>query len=157
VSDLMIDTLTGVTKEVFETMVFRQLTSGEPNESEALRPPSNVVGTVGFAGSRKGLVAFYSTLAGARNIAGAMLGMEPADVNGELADAIGEITNMIAGSFRTKMATQGQNWAISVPTVTMGSDFYITTRVNGRRILLPFKMESDEIFVELILNDDEAA
>lgn len=156
-SDTMIDTLTGVTKEVFETMVFRNLTIGEPSESAALRPPANVVGTVGFAGSKKGLVAFYSTLDGARNIAGAMLGMEPAEINGELADAIGEITNMIAGSFRTKMATQGQNWAISVPTVTMGSDFYITTRVNGRRVLLPFKMESDEIFVELILNDDEAA
>lgn len=155
-SDLMIETLTGVTKEVFETMVFRQLLSGAPSESEALRPPHNVVGTVGFAGSKKGLVAFYSTLQGARNIAGSMLGMEPADVNGELADAIGEITNMIAGSFRTKMATQGQNWAISVPTVTMGSDFYITTRVHGRRVLLPFKMESDDIFVELILEENDA-
>lgn len=155
-NDPMIETLTGVTKEVFETMVFKPLTSGAPSESEALRPPSNVVGTVGFAGSKKGLVAFYSTLEGARNIAGSMLGMEPADVNGELADAIGEITNMIAGSFRTRMATQGQNWAISVPTVTMGSDFYITTRVNGRRVLLPFKMDADDIFVELILEENDA-
>jgi chemotaxis protein CheX len=151
----MITTLTGVTKEVFETMVFRNLTSETPIEGQALRPPSNVVGTVGFVGSKKGLVAFYSTLEGARNIAGAMLGMEPADVNGEMADAIGEITNMIAGSFRTRMATEGQTWAISVPTVTIGSDFYITAHVTGRRVLIPFKMEADEIFVELILTDTE--
>lgn len=156
-NETMISTLTGVTKEVFETMVFRELSSATPIEGQALRPPSNVVGTVGFAGSRKGLVAFYSTLDGARNIAGAMLGMDPREVNGELADAIGEITNMIAGSFRTKMAAEGQSWAISVPTVTMGSDFYITTHVHGRRVLIPFKMQDDEIFVELILNEQADA
>ena len=66
-----------------------------------------------------------------------MLGMEPDDVNGEIPDAIGEITNMVAGSFRTRMATEGDAWAISVPTVTMGSDFYIKPMTNGRRVLLP--------------------
>ncbi len=71
-----------------------------------------------------------------------------------MADAIGEVTNMIAGSFRTKMAAQGQAWAISVPTVTVGSDFYIKPLVNGRRVLLPFKMGEDhEVFVELIMNE----
>jgi chemotaxis protein CheX len=110
-----------------------------------------VVGTVGFVGQSSGLVAFYSTLDGARDIAGSMLGMEPAQVNGEMADAIGEVTNMIAGSFRTRLAAQGGTWAITVPTVTVGSDFYIKAHVAGRRVLIPFKMDGHEIFVELIL------
>lgn len=143
--------LVSATTEVFETMVFRELTTGEPIEGDALRPGSNVVGTIGFAGSSCGLVAFYSTLDTARDITGAMLGMPPTEVNGEVADAIGEITNMVAGAFRTKMAAEGDAWAISVPTVTIGSDFYIKPMTNGRRILLPFRMGDHEIFVELIV------
>jgi chemotaxis protein CheX len=134
-------------------MVFRQLTSLLPIEGDALRPQSNVVGTVGFAGGASGLVAFYSTMDAARDIAGSMLGMEPAQVNGEMVDAIGEITNMIAGSFRTKMVAQGHQWAISVPTVTVGSDFYIKPLAHGRRVLIPFKMDAYEVFVELIMNE----
>jgi chemotaxis protein CheX len=151
VTSPIVSHLAAATHEVFETMVFRTLSEGEPIEGNALRPGSNVVGTVGFAGSESGLVAFYSTLEAARDITGAMLGMSPADVNGEVADAIGEITNMVAGSFRTKMAAEGDAWAISVPTVTMGSDFYIKPMSNGRRVLLPFRMGEQEIFVELIV------
>lgn len=150
-SSTIIDNLVAATTEVFETMVFRTLKYGSPIEGEALRPGSNVVGTIGFAGSASGLVAFYSTLNTAREITAAMLGMEPSTVNGEIADAIGEITNMVAGSFRTRMAKEGDAWAISVPTVTMGSDFYIKPMTNGRRVLLPFRMEEQEVFVELIV------
>ncbi len=148
---VIIENLAQATAEVFETMVFRSLETGNPIEGEALRPGSNVVGTIGFAGSSSGLVAFYSTLATAREITGAMLGMSPDEVNGEIPDAIGEITNMVAGSFRTRMAQEGDAWAISVPTVTMGSDFYIKPMTNGRRVLLPFRMGEHEVFVELIL------
>jgi chemotaxis protein CheX len=96
-------------------------------------------------------VAFYSTMDAAKEIAGAMLGLDPSQVNGEVPDAIGEITNMIAGSFRTKMAAEGDAWAISVPTVTLGSDFYIKPMVTGQRVLVPFRMGDAEVFVELIL------
>jgi len=147
----IVEKLVEATREVFETMVFRSLTTGVPIEGDALRPSSNVVGTVGFAGSQSGLVAFYSTLDAAREITGAMLGIEPSQVNGEVPDAIGEITNMIAGSFRTKMAAEGDAWAISVPTVTVGSDFYIKPMVTGQRVLVPFRMGEAEVFVELIL------
>lgn len=153
----VVETLQSATEEVFETMIFRNLTSQSPIEGDALRPQSNVVGTVGFVGSASGLVAFYSTLDGAREIAGSMLGMDAAEVNGEMADAIGEVTNMIAGSFRTRMAAGGEPWAITVPTVTVGSDFYIKPHVQGRRVLIPFKMEAHEIFVELILIEPKPA
>ena len=81
-----------------------------------------------------------------------MLSMEPSAVNGELPDAIGELTNMIAGSFRTRMAhVQGEAWAISVPTVTVGSDFYTKFVSDVQRVLCPFKMGDTEVVVELIV------
>ena len=139
------------TQEVFATMVFQPLDTKTPIEG-APRPPSNVVGTVSFTGDRCGIVVFYSTTETAGKITGAMLGIDPTEVNGEVPDAIGEITNMIAGTFRTRMAANGSRWAISVPTVTIGSDFSTTYVRDVRRVLCPFAMSGgDQVFVELIL------
>ncbi|BCS33551.1 hypothetical protein TBR22_A27780 [Luteitalea sp. TBR-22] len=149
----MIETLRACTIDVFGTMVGTALAEGTPLDGDALRPQSNVVGQIGFGGSRSGLVVFYATFAGAGFITRMLLGLdeqtEPSKP--EVADAIGEITNMIAGSFRTRMATDGDAWAISIPTVTMGSDFYMTPLTDGRRTMLPFRMQDHEIFVELVI------
>lgn len=152
----MLGNLVQATQEVFETMVFKKLGSQTPIEGEALRPRSNVVGTIAFTGSQSGIVAFYSTTQTARDIAASMLGIPAEQVNGEVPDAIGEVTNMIAGSFRTKMAREGPPWAISVPTVTIGSDLYTKYVSDVRRVLCPFTMDSGEIFVELILTRDRS-
>lgn len=150
----LIEILRTCTHDVFGTMVGAPLAEGTPLDGDALRPQSNVVGQIGFGGSRSGLVVFYTTFAGAGVITRSLLGMdaenEPAKA--DVADAIGEITNMIAGSFRTRMATDGDAWAISIPTVTMGSDFYMTPLTDGRRPMLPFRMGDHEIFVELVIS-----
>lgn len=139
------------TREVFGMMVQRELSFGVPIEGDALRPRSNVVGTVSFAGSESGFVIFYCTLDAANEIAGALLGLPASAINGEMPDAIGEMSNMIAGAFRTKMADAGHPWAISIPTVTVGSDFYTKYVSDVRRVLCPFRMGDKEVFVELIL------
>ena len=147
----LIDQLARATEEVFETMVFKKLTKGSPIEGDALRPRSNVVGLVGFGGSLSGLVAFYATFIAAEEIAGSMLGVPAAHLNGDVPDAIGELTNMIAGGFRLKLAERGETLAISIPSVTIGSDFYTKYASNVQRILCPFRMDDNEICVELIL------
>ena len=142
------------TEEVFETMVFKPLTRGPFLDGDAVRPPSNVVATVAFAGHRRGLVAFHSSLDAAREIAGAMLGMPAETLNGEMPDAIGEIANMIAGAFRTKLAATEPASAIAVPTVTIGSDFSTKYMSAVKRVLCPFQMDAQTVYVELILNGE---
>ena len=152
IETLFIDELTAATRDVFTTMVFQEVESATPITGDGLRRGANVVGTVAFAGKTSGLVVFSSTMDVALIITAAMLGIEPASVNGELPDAIGELTNMIAGSFRTRMAhARGETWAISVPTVTVGSDFHTKYVSDVQRVLCPFRMNTAELFVELIV------
>jgi len=151
----VVDVLVGATTDVFETMTFRQLKAGEIFWGHATRPKSQIVGTVGFAGSSTGLVAFHASLPAARDFTSAMLGIE-VDEEG-LPDAVGEITNMIAGAFRTRMAAFQDAWAISVPTVTVGSDFYIKPISTGDRVIVRFTMDAHELFVELIITPDAEA
>jgi chemotaxis protein CheX len=144
--------LVAATEQVFRTMVFTELEQASPIEGDALRPAANVVGIVGFAGTVSGLVALYSTLEGAKEIAASMLGTSAAQVNGEMPDAIGELTNMIAGMFRLRIANRGESVAISIPSVTVGSDFYTRFATDVRRVLCPFRMgDGREVCVELIL------
>ena len=103
------------TQEVFQTMILSELTIGVPIDGDALRPRSNVVATVSFAGPRSGIVALYTTLSTAQTLAAAMLG-GTVDEQEQLADAIGELANMVAGTFRNHMAKDGSCWAISMLT-----------------------------------------
>ncbi len=150
----MIEVLKASLLDVFGTMMGMTLDEKLPLDGDALRPQSNVVSQIGFGGSRSGLVVFYATFDGAAAITRALLCMGDDDQPSrpEIADAVGEITNMIAGSFRTRMATEGDAWAISIPTVTMGSDFYMTPLANGRRTLLPFRMGDHEVCLELVVS-----
>jgi chemotaxis protein CheX len=152
IDTLFIDELTAATRDVFKTMVFQEVEAASPVPGDALKPGANVVSTVAFAGKTAGLVVFYSTLDAAQMITASMLGIDQANVNGELHDAIGELTNMIAGSFRTRVAhARGETWAISVPTVTVGSDFYTKYVSDVQRVLCPFRMNKTELYVELIV------
>lgn len=152
----LVDVLVGATTDVFETMIFRQLQARDTVWGHTTRPKSQIVGIVGFAGSSSGLVAFHTSIAAAQDITSAMLGIE-VDEEG-LPDAVGEVTNMIAGAFRTRMAAFQDAWAISVPTVTIGSDFYIKPISTGDRVIVAFTMDAHELFVELIItpNADSA-
>ena len=153
VPDEMIATLRSATTDVFERMVFKQV---EPLALLDAQPPrrerSHVVASVGFAGVRNGAVAFSADTDAAQAIAGAMLGMPPAEVNGEMPDAIGEIANMIAGTFRTQMANVGSPCTITMPTVTVGSDFITRYVDQVSRVVCPFDMDGRTIYVELVLN-----
>jgi chemotaxis protein CheX len=153
IAPTMLGYLVVATEEVFEKMV-KPITARPPIDGNATRPPSHVVATVAFAGHRRGLVAFHSSLSAAREIAGAMLGVHAETVNGEMPDAIGEIANMIAGSFRTKLAATEPASAIAIPSVTFGSDFCTRYRGNVRRVLCPFGMGDEQVYVELILTGD---
>jgi len=158
IDTLFIEELTAATRDVFKKMVFQDLEASLPIAGDAKRPKANVMGTVAFAGKTSGLVVFYSSMDAAQIITASMLETDPAHVNGELPDAIGELTNMIAGSFRTRVAhAKGEMWAISVPTVTVGSDFYTKYCSDVQRVLCPFRMKNKaELFVELIVTRSAA-
>ena len=145
------------TEEVFETMVFKPLVRLPSADDGAAQKGTNVVATVAFAGHRRGLVAIHSSIDAARNIACAMLGIPEAEINGEIPDAMGEVANMVAGTFRNKLAAVEPASAIAVPTVTIGSDFSTKYLSAVRRARCPFEMEGMPIAVELILTGEEAA
>lgn len=149
----LLEHLVSATEEVFDTMLALPLEAQAP-VTGPLEAPANVVATVAFAGFRKGLVVVYSSLGAARTITSAMLGIPVHEVNGEVPDAMGEIANMVAGQFRNRLAAIEPPSDISVPTVTMGSDFTTLYSSAVQRSRCPFAMQGESLSVELILTGE---
>lgn len=144
--------LTEATAEVFETMVFTTLTAGEPVVNNP-PPAAHVVGAIRFLGTLSGTVSIYASLEAAQEIAGLLLGISPEDAIDSMCDAIGEVTNMIAGTFRAKMTQAGETLMITTPTITRGTDFSAQHFNVASRALIPFAMGERQIYVELILQN----
>jgi chemotaxis protein CheX len=149
----MIPRLIDATVDVFATMLSSRLEMREP--VLGVPPPrTHVVSTIGFAGSANGLVTFGCSREAAREITGILLGVDPSEVNSELADAMGEMTNMIAGSFRNRMAERSAAWALTTPFSTIGEDFSTVYATGTSRVVCPFTMGPHELFVELVIQPE---
>lgn len=155
VPEALVSSLVSAIEEVFDTMLATPLVR-QPIVAGAANVPANVVATVAFAGHRRGLVVVYSSMIAARAITGSMLGIPVEDVNGEVPDAMGEVANMVAGTFRNRLAAFEPSSDISVPTVTIGTEFATLYSSAVQRTRCPFDMQGEPISVELILTGDRA-
>lgn len=146
--------LAEVTMDVFETMVNRSLVPSGPATVVDASPLGSVVGTVSFTGSVNGVVAFGTSQPTALAIAASLLCCEPDEVGDGLPDAIGEVSNMVGGAFRSHVAEDGTGWSIAVPVVSVGQDLTVNFAKSATRVRCPFKMGDDEVFVELVLQTE---
>lgn len=155
VPEQLVDSLVSAIEEVFDTMLATPLVR-QPVTSGPANVQAQVVATVAFAGHRRGLVVVYSTMSAARAITGSMLGIPAAEVNGEVPDAMGEVANMVAGTFRNRLTSFEPPSDIAVPTVTIGTEFATLYSSAVQRMRCPFDMQGEPISVELILTGDSA-
>jgi chemotaxis protein CheX len=150
VVEVMVTQLIAVTRDVFATMLDKTVEFGEPSYTGP-QPSANVVATVGFAGTLSGYVSLCVSYEAALEIAQALLGSEADEAPAHVRDAAGEMANMIAGSVRTAMADRGETVGISMPIVTVGTDFSTAALRDVSQAVCPFKVGQQNMFVYLVL------
>ena len=82
-----------------------------------------VTAVVGFGGVLSGACVFRSCGSTAREIAARMTGMDFDEIDDTVKDGIGEICNMLAGAWKSKVPTLAANCGLSVPAVITGRDY----------------------------------
>ena len=121
------------TKEIFIAFLSIDITPGpyvERPDFDAYAPPeSEVTGIVLFSGAVEGGIHLSSPLHFAVKAAGAMMGEAGLDLATEqeamVWDALGEITNQIAGGVQTRLSDQFEGINLTAPNVVVGADFSI--------------------------------
>lgn len=145
------------TRELFATMMGLHAAEGHLVSLAETVAGTEIVALVGLSGGSVGVVGVYASAALARQIAGALLGTEPEQVDDEVRDAFGEVANIIAGNVATFLSDKGENIQLSLPTVVVGQSLVmsILNTVPPRRATT-FAVGGENLYVELALRREEA-
>jgi flagellar motor switch protein FliN len=142
--------LSDATIDVFDTMLSLTLHSTETVDAASLEGERGVA-SVCFAGEATGIVSIHVPADLIRVMAAGMLGMDPAEFEGEeeIRDFMGELGNIIGGNLKSALTDTGLRCALSTPSYTTGSDFTIESLNLERYERYAFACEGRTLFVEL--------
>lgn len=138
--------------EVFSTMLGIELEAGsEREEQSGPNVADGVLGFIGLAGPWAGAGAISCSATLACKLSNALLMEESTFVNEEVLDAMGEVTNMIIGNFKTMAEEQTGPLGLAIPTVIYGRNF--TSRGGSRHlwVVVPFQCGSETLEVRVCL------
>ena len=143
------------THDVFSMMLGTELDASTPSQNRMPLSESEVTALIGLAGFKQGSISVHCTREQARSFTATLLGMDPAEVEGdsEIQDALGEIVNMIAGNVKTGIADQGVV-NISLPTVVMSDKRSVHVKA-PESVVVHFASPFGEFAVELVLQDGD--
>jgi chemotaxis protein CheX len=132
--------------------------SSEPRPLAARALP-HIVGSVGFIGEINGVVYLYLEEAFAVRCTGDMLGLserELAETDAEsVNDAIGELTNMMVGSFKNGLCDAGYPCKLTIPSILRGSNFSVEPISSAQRHVFSFECRGHRIVADVLLKSED--
>lgn len=140
------------TLNVLKTMAATEAKVGKLYLKSGKKSTGDVTGLIGLAGSgKKGSFAVSFKESCIKKIVSNMLGEEVAELNGDVLDAVGELTNMISGGARATLAELGIDFDMAIPTIISGTGHELAHITDYPIVVVPFKTEAGEFFVEACL------
>lgn len=139
------------TINVLKTMAFVEPKPGKPYLKKDNLASGDVSGIIGLTGSATGSMALSFSENAIFKIVSNMLGEEMNEVNGDITDAVGEITNMVSGAARKELESIGLNISAAIPTVVAGKEHSIKHVLGGPSIIIPFEIEEGPFVVDICI------
>lgn len=133
--------------EVFSTMVG---VSVHPTAAEPHSATPQLSSIVGIAGALRARCLVRCSQTASHKLASHMLGAAPEDLPSSTTacDALGEICNIVAGSFKAKIGL-GATCMLSLPTVVMGRNYTFHSANISEKLELAVSFEGEPIIATL--------
>lgn len=150
----LINPFLAATMHVLGTMAGIQPTPGKPflkKDGAALGDVSAIIGITGVARGSMSLTFSESAIMA---IVGNLLGTQITEMDDEVRDAVGELTNMISGDARRRLSEDGLSLQGGIPTIVSGKNHSISHIHNGPRLAIPFTTPHGGFVVEVAFNKD---
>jgi chemotaxis protein CheX len=156
--DNMVSFITQSTTNVVSTMLGVELADSEAGvENGTPEVNDGVVSFIGLAGSWVGTGSVYCSPTLACRICSLMLMTESTGVDGDVLDAVAELTNMIIGSVKNDLETLLGPMGLSLPTVVFGRNFKTKSAGTTEWTVVRFPWESEVLVVKLCLSQSDKA
>jgi chemotaxis protein CheX len=125
-----------------------------PAQVELPHPCSNcLTAMVGMVGRYNGLVCIKLPVPLALAFTSLMLDMEVSEINDDVHDAMGEIANMVGGSFKQHLSRAGDDVKLSTPSVVCGSDYTVSAGSKLGEITLCLKSGEEMFAVSITIEN----
>ena len=142
-------------KDIFGTMVGLEDLLHLPIQIDPVTNFKDCISAmVGMAGTFNGLVSLHMPSDLAVRATCGMLGMDVTEAGDDVNDALGEIANMIAGSFKQHLSKGGLDIHLSTPSVVYGKEYVITLSKNPDQIAVRFATDDDWFMVAVAFGDN---
>lgn len=135
---------------VLSMMAQTQLTAEKPRIKKDETACGDVSGLIGMVGPQtKGSLSITFDESLALDIMEKMLGERPSEINEEVTDMVGEITNMVTGGAKKMLGEKGYEFDMATPIVVSGKDHTINHKGDGPKVLIPFNSDSGKAHIEV--------
>lgn len=139
------------TETLFKTMVAMELKYDSSFLAEETHIETDISGFVSFMGKYHGTIGIFCSKEFALKIASGMLMEEITEVTTDVIDAVGEISNMIAGNVKTKITENYGEMELSVPIVMLGNG---TKSEETGKALISYYTKEPWLLTTFSLDDD---
>jgi len=139
------------TISVLKTIAFVEPKAGAAYLKKDDVAHGDISGIVGMTGAVRGSLALSFSEACILKIVSNMLGEEIAEINDDIRDAVGEITNMVSGVARKNLEAGGLIVSAAIPTVVSGKNHSIIHVMGGPSIIIPFEIDAGSFVVDVCL------
>ena len=137
------------TEEIFNCMIFIDIAASPPLESGKQAIGCHVSAMIGLTGDLSAMLGIHCPNTVGLAVAGAMLGMELDEVDADVKDALGEISNMLAGGIKEHLITENISLELAIPTAVTGQSYVISAPKGSQRVVVPFTISQGQFFVEI--------
>jgi len=151
---LWINTFCNTTIEVFRTMFSIEAKPGTPRLKGTPYPTADITGIIGFSGEAQGSISLSFPESTALKLVSVLFGTTMEKVDMEVADAIGELANIVAGNAK-KGVNNGYQLSISLPQVVIGKNHVLSVQSTIPIVVIPFSSPLGDFVVEFCLKKTE--
>jgi chemotaxis protein CheX len=137
------------TTSVLKTMASLEPVSGKPYIKKGSSANGDVSGLVGITGETEGSLCITFSKECILFIIGKMLGEEQKEINNDVKDAVGELTNMISGDSRRRLQELGHTFQGAIPVVVSGEEHEVKHISKGPILSIPFSTQAGNFVVEV--------
>ncbi len=137
---------------VLKTMAMVEPRPGKPYVKKDQVAAGDVSGIIGITGEAQGSMSISFEADCIKAIVGNLFGMPVEEINDEVKDAVGELTNMICGDARRRLEAQGISLQAGTPTIVAGPQHQIRHIVSGPCLAVPFETDHGKFVVEVAFN-----
>ena len=114
----------------------------------------DISGLLTVEGDLEATVAISFTEKSILGIVSAMFGEEMTEINEEITDAVGEISNMVAGHVTTKIGELGKKVKVKfVKVVTGRAEEILHTEAGSHVVGIPFRTTKGKVLLEICYSD----